>query len=144
MLIESIELDTGEVQMGIPIWVGRKLNIGTKFFMAFQDTFAYLAKDKELTYEPRRVLYYLFSRLDFKNLIQVSQVEICNELEMKVIFDEKIFAPPKTPALAERQGGGALCLRILCLVWVASSSSRRNTAAIARVVLDKASAKILF
>ena len=50
--------------------------------MAFQDAFEEIAKDKEITSEPRRVLDYLFSKLDFENFIQQSQVDIAKELEM--------------------------------------------------------------
>ena len=44
--------------------------------MAFQDAFEELAKDREITNEPRRVLDYMFSKLDFENFIQLSQKEI--------------------------------------------------------------------
>ena len=41
-----------------------------------QDAFEELAKDREITNEPRRVLDYMFSKLDFENFIQLSQKEI--------------------------------------------------------------------
>lgn len=50
--------------------------------MAFQDAFEELAKDKEITSEPRRVLDYLFSKLDFENYIQQSQQDITKALGM--------------------------------------------------------------
>ena len=40
-----------------------------------QDAFEELAK-REITNEPRRVLDYMFSKLDFENFIQLSQKEI--------------------------------------------------------------------
>lgn len=50
--------------------------------MAFQDAFEELAKDREITSEPRRVLDYLFSKLDFENFIQQSQQDIAQALGM--------------------------------------------------------------
>ena len=81
--IGTVDLDTGEVfEEGIPVWVGRKPKIHDRWFMAFQDAFEALAKDRELTDEPKRVLLFLFSRLDFDNFIQLSQSEISSELQM--------------------------------------------------------------
>ena len=50
--------------------------------MAFQDAFEELAKDREITSEPRRVLDYLFSKLDFENYIQQSQMDVAKALGM--------------------------------------------------------------
>jgi hypothetical protein len=47
-----------------------------------QDALLMLAKDKELTLEPKNVLLYLLSQLDFENFIQVPQVEIASALDM--------------------------------------------------------------
>ena len=44
--------------------------------MAFQDTFEELAKDPDMTGENYKVLFYLYSKLDFENFIQQSQKEI--------------------------------------------------------------------
>ena len=97
----TIDLDTGEVlEEGIPVWIGRKPKISDRWFMAFQEAFEQLASDRELTLEHHRVLYYLFSRLDFDNFIQVPQAEIANRLNMqrthisraiKVLNDKKII-----------------------------------------------------
>ncbi len=79
-----INLETGEVsEDGIPVWIGKKVNVGERFFMAFQDAFIAIAKDREITAQPRRVLDYLMGKLDFENFIQVPQVEIVKELTMK-------------------------------------------------------------
>ena len=51
--------------------------------MAFQDTFIELAKDPELTLEPKNILLYMFGRLDFENFIQLSQTEIAEALGMR-------------------------------------------------------------
>ena len=50
--------------------------------MAFQDAFEEIAKDREITSEPRRVLDYMFSKLDFENFIQLSQKDITEALRM--------------------------------------------------------------
>jgi len=47
-----------------------------------QGAFQLIAADRELTLEPKNVLLYLFSRLDFDNFIQVPQFEIAEALKM--------------------------------------------------------------
>ena len=80
----TIDLDTGEVlEEGVPVWVGRKPKLTERWFMAFQDAFQELAKDRDLTLDHHRVLSYLFGRLDFDNFIQVAQAEIAQELNMR-------------------------------------------------------------
>ena len=80
----TIDLDTGEVlEEGIPVWIGRKPKLTERWFMAFQDSFQGLAKDKDLTLEHHRVLHFLFGCLDFDNFIQISQTDIASELDMK-------------------------------------------------------------
>jgi predicted transcriptional regulator len=85
--IVSVDSDTGEVLEGVPVWVGRKTAFtglyGTGFYIMAQSANEILAKDKDLTLEPMRVLHFLMSRLDFENFIQVPQTEICEQLEMK-------------------------------------------------------------
>lgn len=48
--------------------------------MAFQDAFEEIAKDPEMTLEPKNVLLYLFSKLNFENFIQQSQKEVAESL----------------------------------------------------------------
>ena len=83
--IGTVDLDTGEILEGTPVWVGVKRNnpFGSRYFMANQDALLLLAKDPELTLEPKNVLLYLFARLDFENFIQVPQVEIVEDLGMQ-------------------------------------------------------------
>lgn len=52
------------------------------WFMAFQEAFIYMAKDKSLTLTPRRVLDYLLGILDFDNKIIVCQSQIAEELNL--------------------------------------------------------------
>ena len=79
----TVDLDTGEILEGVPVWVGRQPKIQDRWFMAFQDAFIKLAQDKDLTGETSRVLHYLMGRLDFENFIQVPQMEIAEQLEMQ-------------------------------------------------------------
>ena len=67
---------TGEVLQGCMVWIPERPKLTERWFMAFQDAFEELAKDREITNEPRRVLDYMFSKLDFENFIQLSQKEI--------------------------------------------------------------------
>ncbi len=51
-------------------------------FIMAQDALVILAKDKDLTLEPKNVLLYLLSQLDFENFMHVPQVEIAEALGM--------------------------------------------------------------
>jgi DNA-binding MarR family transcriptional regulator len=51
--------------------------------MAHQEALRAIAKDKELTTEPYRVLMVLFGELDFENWIHITQHEIAEMLSMK-------------------------------------------------------------
>lgn len=80
--IEQVDLETGEVMQGCMVWIPQRPKLTERWFMAFQDAFEELAKDREITSEPRRVLDYLFSKLDFENFIQQSQQDIARALGM--------------------------------------------------------------
>lgn len=78
---ELVNMQTGEIVPAIT-WVRRRWK-GESFVMVFQEAFTALAKDKELTLDSRRVLDFLFSKLDFENYILIPQVEIASELGMR-------------------------------------------------------------
>lgn len=80
--IEQIDQTTGEVLQGCMVWIPYRPKLTERWFMAFQDTFEELARDPELTLEPKNVLLYLFSKLDFENFIQQSQADIAKALGM--------------------------------------------------------------
>ncbi len=83
-----MDLDTGEIFDGAPkngkgtfIFVPRRPKL-TGWFMAFQDSFEELAKDRELWGQPMAILCYLFSKLDFENDIAIQQADIAKALEI--------------------------------------------------------------
>lgn len=51
--------------------------------MAFQDGLVEIAKDDELTLQPKNVLFYLLGQLDFENYLHVSQRDIADALGMQ-------------------------------------------------------------
>lgn len=81
--IEQIDRETGEILQGCMVYIPYRPKITERWFMAFQDAFEELAKDREITSEPRRVLDYMFSKLDFENYIQLSQMDIAKALGMQ-------------------------------------------------------------
>lgn len=87
--IGAIDLNTGEILEGVPVWVGRKSAFTQmygkgRFIIMAQDAMLIMATDKELTQqEPTRVFYYFCARLDYENYIRVPQTEICEALDMK-------------------------------------------------------------
>lgn len=82
----TIDLDTGEVVDGVSVLVGSKSAFtqlyGRRFCVMSQEALQLIAADRELTLEHKNVLFYLFSRLDFDNFIQVPQIEIVEALRM--------------------------------------------------------------
>jgi DNA-binding transcriptional ArsR family regulator len=91
---------TGE-EFGFPVIVGRKRNpYGKGWVMNSQEALEILAKDKEITGETYRVLFFICARLDFENWVQVPVIEIAQELDlrqpnvsraMKVLEDKQII-----------------------------------------------------
>jgi DNA-binding transcriptional ArsR family regulator len=91
---------TGE-EFGFPVIVGRKRNpYGKGWVMNSQEALEILAKDKEITGEAYRVLFFICARLDFENWVQVPVTEIAQELDlrqpnvsraMKVLEDKQII-----------------------------------------------------
>ncbi len=74
---------TGE-EFGFPVIVGRKRNpYGKGWVMNSQEALEILAKDKEITGEAYRVLFFICARLDFENWVQVPVTEIANELDLR-------------------------------------------------------------
>ena len=78
----TVDLDTGEIVDGVPIFFSAKIQWGEEFFMQIQEKLATIAKDKELSGRPRRVLDYMMSKLSWENWIHVQQAEIAEELEL--------------------------------------------------------------
>jgi DNA-binding transcriptional regulator GbsR (MarR family) len=91
---------TGE-EFGFPVIVGRKRNpYGKGWVMNSQEALEILAKDKDITGEAYRVLFFICARLDFENWVQVPVTEIAQELDlrqpnvsraMKVLEDKEII-----------------------------------------------------
>lgn len=104
--IEQIDKDTGEVLDGCMVWIPYRPRIKKGWFMAFQDSFEEIAKDPDMTGENYRVLFYLYSKLDFENFIQQTQKDIAEGLgirkehvsrAMKLLTDKQIILEgPKT------------------------------------------------
>ncbi len=78
-----IDKYTGE-EYGFPVIVGRKRNpYGKGWVMNSQEALEIVAKDKELTGESYRVLFFICARLDFENWVEIPTIEIAQELELK-------------------------------------------------------------
>jgi hypothetical protein len=61
--IAIIDLKSGELMQGTPVWVGVKASpYGNRWFMANQEALIAIASDKELTLDPYRVLMVLLGR----------------------------------------------------------------------------------
>ena len=82
--ILAYDKNTGEVLDGVPVLCGVKRNpYSTGWVMNSQQALEIIAKDKEITGRIHRILWFLIARLDFENWIQISQKEICEELNMR-------------------------------------------------------------
>ena len=64
--VEQVDRQTGEVMQGCMVWIPQRPKLTERWFMAFQDTFEELAKDPDMTGENYKVLFYLYSKLDFE------------------------------------------------------------------------------
>jgi hypothetical protein len=78
-----IDLETGEIlseEKYVFLAVPVRQKIKEDWFMAFQDAFESLAKDKELWGQTTAILHYFMSRLSFENYIAVEQTAIAKDL----------------------------------------------------------------
>lgn len=78
----TIDMDTGEIIEGVPVFIASKVKLREGWFMGFQDAFEVLAKDHELQGENYKVLLYLLSQLGFENYIAIPQKQIAEALSM--------------------------------------------------------------
>ena len=82
--ISQYDNRTGELLEGVVIYCGVKHNpYSGGWIMNSQEALKLIAKDKDLQGRTLRIFLYLCGILDFENLIQIPQVEICRELDLK-------------------------------------------------------------
>jgi DNA-binding MarR family transcriptional regulator len=84
--LSLIDLDTGElVGGGVPVWFGVKCKSPyEEGWVAMNQNFLKeFAARKDVTGEVFRVFLYLDARLSFRNLIQIPQTEIAEDLGMR-------------------------------------------------------------
>jgi DNA-binding Lrp family transcriptional regulator len=71
-------------EFGFPVLIGRKRNpYGNGWVMNSQEAMLSLAKDKDITGETHRVLWFIGGILDFENWVQIPITEIAQELNLK-------------------------------------------------------------
>lgn len=82
-----MDTKTGEIldlreRPGMFVYIPDRPRWREGWFMAIQDAFVVLAKDKALSGRPMRVLTYMMGRLDWDNYIMLTQAEIARELDL--------------------------------------------------------------
>lgn len=96
----TMNVKTGEMLEGVPMYVAPKIRWKENWFMIFQDALGDIAKDREMTGVIFRVWFCMMSKLGFENYILVQQSDIAKELglhrqavhrAMKVIIDKKLI-----------------------------------------------------
>jgi hypothetical protein len=97
--IEMVDSETGEVLRGCTVFIPRKPIFKEKFFMLFQEPIGELATDRAMTGESLRMLLFLFSKMDYENYVNISQMEIADQLDiarssvcraMKVLVEKEV------------------------------------------------------
>ena len=82
-IIRQLDVKTGELMEGCLVYVPYRPKFRGGWFMAFQEAFLAMAKDREMTGEVVRVLHYFFGKLDFENYIHLAQSEIAEALGLQ-------------------------------------------------------------
>ena len=82
-IIRQLDIKTGEIMEGCLVYVPYRPKFRGGWFMAFQEAFLEMAKDREMTGEVVRVLHYFFGKLDFENYIHLAQSEIAAALGLQ-------------------------------------------------------------
>lgn len=90
--ISQYDNQTGELLEGVLVYCGVKHNpYGGGWVMNSQDALDFLSEDQELTKDSLRVLLKLCAKLDFENWIQISQIDVCNQLKLNKSNVSKAF-----------------------------------------------------
>ena len=79
----TINLETGEIVEGVPVYVKAKVKWHEDWLMVMQEALGALAQDRSFTWEMWRVWSYMISKLGFENWIIVPQKEIAESLDMQ-------------------------------------------------------------
>ena len=79
----TINLETGEIVEGVPVYVKAKIKWHEDWLMVMQEALGALAQDRSFTWEMWRVWSHMISKLGFENWIVVPQKEIAETLNMK-------------------------------------------------------------
>lgn len=83
----SVDTETGEIldlreRPGMFVYVPARPKWGEGWFMAIQEAFVALSKDRTLSGRPMRILTYMMGRLNWDNYITLTQAEIAAELDL--------------------------------------------------------------
>jgi predicted transcriptional regulator len=78
----TVDLDTGDILQGVPVYFNATVRWREDWFMAIQDAFEALSKDKELYGRTRAVLDFMMSKLSWENWVHVEQKQIVEELDL--------------------------------------------------------------
>lgn len=90
--VSQYDNQTGELLEGVLVYCGIKHNpYEGGWVMNSQDALDLLSEDQELTKDSLRVLLKLCAKLDFENWIQISQIDVCNQLQLNKSNVSKAF-----------------------------------------------------
>jgi hypothetical protein len=82
-IIKQLDIKTGELLEGCLVYVPYKPKFQSGWFMMFQDTLIEIARDREITGEVYRVLFYALSQMDFENRVRTTQGEAAAALGLQ-------------------------------------------------------------
>ncbi len=105
--VSQYDNQTGKLLEGVLVYCGIKHNpYNGGWIMNSQDALNILAEDKDLTKNSLRVFLKMCAKLDFENWIQISQIDISNELDINkgnvskaiklLVFKGILLQGPKT------------------------------------------------
>ena len=82
--VQTVNQKTGEKKEGYFVYIAypKPKITGTRWMMAFQDAFAIIATDDDMTGQTLKVMLLLMANLEFENYITIKQVTIAKELKM--------------------------------------------------------------
>lgn len=81
---KTIDRVTGEEVEGTPVYVAGKVKWNKeRWFVGFQDAFATISEDKEMTLEVTRVWMQLVSKMGFENFVYIPQKEVAESLNIQ-------------------------------------------------------------
>ena len=87
----QLDIETGELLEGCLVYVPHRPKFHSGWFMMFQDMLIEIAKDRRITGEVYRALFYVLGQMDFENRVHATQGDAAAALGLQKTHVSRAF-----------------------------------------------------